>query len=718
MRNFVLWKTFSYFALITVIICLNPIVLIGDGGMYPVNQLDAQKLKNAGLKIPVNEIYNPDGVSMMQAVVSLGGCTGSFVSSDGLILTNHHCVFGSLAALSNVNNNIMDNGFVSAAKTEELPLKDMTVKIMLNYEDVSSKVLKDVNNQLNPIQKRELIASNIQSVLIEEKAKYPELSIELAEMLTGKSYLIIRYQFLKDIRLVYVPPREIGEFGGETDNWMWPRHSGDFSFIRAYVAPDGSPAAYSTSNIPFKPQKFIKINTSGVNENDFIFVLGYPGRTFRNRPSHFLNYSEKVQMPFIADFFEYRIAELTKLSKLSEENRLNFDPQIKSLANTSKNYRGKLKSLTAINLYQDKKSEENKIILLFKNHPEKATEFKEILAQYDNLYQEFNIVGQKNLWYSQLFNVSPNFDIARLIVSFYVAWQNSAGNQNTLQKQYDRVLQQIEKQLSYTPDITDSLFVKKLLLMAFQNNIDFPWLKSYFGESNSKLSIYNYIFASYKTLFKDLNKIKAILDKPSKIATSKNPFIQLVYAMINDIQATSQQFNSLTSSIDALLPRYVELKMEASGNDFIPDANSTFRFTYGYIRGYSPADAVYYSPFTTLKGIPEKVALGGDYQPYQPLIEVIDNTRVQTATQQESNSFKVNFLYNADTTGGNSGSPVLNANGELVGLNFDRAFEACVNDFAWNESYSRSIGVDIRYIIFILKEVKKSNNLLSEIGAI
>jgi len=718
MKNKIMWiKIFkiTIFSLVCLALSINS---IADGGMYPVNQLNADKLKTAGLKIPLKEIYNPDGVSLMQAVVSLGGCTGSFVSEDGLILTNHHCVFGALASLSSVSNNIMENGFVSASREKEIPLKEMTVKIMLSYDDVSEKVLKDVENIIDPLRRREMIAQNIQNILSEEKIKNPTLSIELAEMLTGKSYMIIRYQFLKDVRLVYVPPREIGEFGGETDNWMWPRHSGDFSFIRAYVGPDGSPASFSQQNVPFKPAKFIKINTNGVAEQDFIFIIGYPGRTFRNRPSAYLNFSEKVQMPFIADFFEYRISEMTRLSKLNEEWKVKFDPQIKSLANTSKNYRGKLKSLAAIKLYEEKKKEENNIIALLNNQPELDIEFKSILNSFDSLYALYNVIGLKNLWYSQFFNVSPNFEIARLIVNYYYQYLNSNGDQKKLKPIFDKTVGQIESILPSAKSITDSIFIKKLFYLAEENNQVFPWFNKYFRIENEKLNVNNYIINIYSGIFKDLEEIKKIMSNPDKILKSKNPFIKLVVAMIEDIQETSVKINSLNSTIDALLPRYIELKMEASGSDFIPDANSTFRFTYGYIRGYSPSDGVYYSPFTSLIGIPEKISLGGEYKICQPLIEAIDNTAVKVATAPEMLKYTVNFLYNADTTGGNSGSPVLNAYGELVGLNFDRTYEATINDFAWNESYSRSIGVDIRYILFVVREVNQSKSLLEELGAI
>ena len=686
-----------------------------DGGMYPVNQLDSAKLKSAGLKISVKDIYNPNGVSLMQAIVSLGGCTGSFVSPDGLILTNHHCVFSAVAALSTTQNNILQNGFSAVDRESEIPLKGMSVKIMINYEDVSTKVLKDVEKISDPIKRKDLIEANIQMVLREEKNKNPDMMVELSEMMTGKSYIIIRYQFFKDVRLVYVPPKAIGEFGGETDNWMWPRHSGDFSFIRVYTAPNGSPSAYSGDNIPLKPSKYIQINTNGVKENDFIFILGYPGRTFRNRPSAFVNYSEKVQMPFIADYFEYRINEMLKLSAQNEEKKLKYESQIKALANTSKNYRGKLKSMAAIKLYQQKQAEELQIIKLLSQSPEKAREFELLLSKFDSLYAVYATVGKKNLWYSQFFNVSPNFEIARLLVSYYKASTDPQVNKSDLEKIYGITRAKINELIDNQNLETDSLFVRRLLEMAIQEPNLFSWVHQYFGQENTAVKLTMFIKNAYHSYFSNKVLILGLLDKPASIRKSKNLFIQLVFSMIDDMARTSEDFRLLNSTIDALLPQYVELKMLATGNEFIPDANSTFRMTYGYIRGYYPQDAVYCFPFATLDGVIEKMALGGDYEFYQPLVTAIDNTRVVSNAEKQSDSFTVNFLYNADTTGGNSGSPVLNAYGELVGLNFDRTFEATINDFAWNESYSRSIGVDIRYIIFVLDKVSHADYVLRNI---
>jgi hypothetical protein len=686
-----------------------------DGGMYPINQLNKLNLKAAGLKIDIDAIYNPDSISLLQAVVHLGGCTGSFVSEDGLILTNHHCVFSSLKSLSTPENNLMEKGYLAKSRTEELPMKGMSVKIMMSYQDVSQEVLTGITEEMDPIARRQQIAQNMESVLNKDRDENPELSVELSEMITGKSYMIIRYQFLKDIRIVYVPQREIGEFGGETDNWMWPRHSGDFAFARAYVAKDGSPAGYSKDNVPFNPDIHLKVSGDGVKENDFVFILGYPGRTYRNRPVDFLEYMYDYHMPFIADFFEYRIQQMENITHANPDLKVKYDPRIKGLANTSKNYRGKLSTMKRIHLLDTKRAEEQMILQLLKDKPEKAEEYRKVLGDMHALYEKIFENTEEYMMYGQLLSASMYMRIARILVSF----AERTEKMDTKSEDYALYKKAVKKDLmeslqSYDP-VLDSLNVMKLVLMNKEFKYPVEELVERFGENTYAKNAIQFLRNAYEDFGFSEAYLDKMLKKPSLILKAKDPFVNL-YLTVNDaLINVVQTMDYLNSSVDALLPRYLELKMEATGEAFLPDANSTFRLTYGYIKGYYPRDAIYQSPFTTLAGIPEKISSGKDYVANEALVTKIDNLYVNKK-QDIIDQVKVNMLYNCDTTGGNSGSPVLNAFGELVGLNFDRAYEATVNDFAWNDSYSRSIGVDIRYILFVTKEIGKADHLLKELG--
>jgi len=691
--------------------------LWADGGMFPINDLYKLDLKKAGLQISIKDIYNPDSISLLQAIVNFGGCTGSFVSDDGLILTNHHCVFSALRPYSNPQKNLMETGFLAGNKQEELPMKGMVIKIMVNYEDVSQKVLQGVSSSMDPIARRMLIQKNIAEVVHQEQIKNPGLSVDVSEMLTGKSYILFRYQELKDVRIVYVPQRQIGEFGGETDNWMWPRHSGDFAFARAYVSPDGKPAEFNITNVPYKPQKHLRMNAQGVKENDFIFILGYPGRTYRNRPAEFIKYMENYQLPFIANFFEFRIAAMQELIKKNPDLKIKYDPQIKSLANTSKNYRGKIKTLKAIGLYHKKKQEEQHILSLLSSDLISANEFKKLLGKIDSFYNAMFTISERSLWYGQVFQTSAGFDLARYLVIYANMIKNNPS-----------VDSKIEQEKAYTDAIkimagyngqTDSIFFRELLVMAHTFTNKNSGLESYFGKDKYLANMQGYLNKAYKSkfLYPGFEQvIRKLLSDPKKILKSKDPFISLYLAVYNDQMKVDSLQKVYLSSIDELLPIYTDFKMKATGGDFMPDANSTLRFTYGYIRGYHPADAIYDAPFTSLMGIPEKITLGGEYVSYDKLITQIDNLRVSILVEPTLKSVPVNMLYDADTTGGNSGSPVFNGKGELIGLNFDRTFEATVNDFEWNESYSRSIACDVRYILFVAKYVDNADYLLKELS--
>lgn len=697
-----------------IIFCNN---LLADGGMFPINDIYKIDLKKAGLQISINDIYNPDSISLLQAIVNLGGCTGSFVSDDGLMLTNHHCVFSALRPYSTPQKNLMETGFLAGNKQEELPMKGMIIKIMINYEDVSQRVLQGVSSYMDPIARRMLIQKNISAVIQQEQALSSSYSVDVSEMLTGKSYVLFRYQDLKDVRIVYVPQRQIGEFGGETDNWMWPRHSGDFAFARAYVSADGKPAEYNITNVPFKPKKHLQMNAQGVKENDFIFILGYPGRTYRNRPAEFIKYMENYQMPFIANFFEFRIATMQHLIKQNSDLKIKYDPPIKSLANTSKNYRGKIKTLKAIGLYNKRKKDEQNVLSLLSTDINSAKEFQKLLNKIDSLYNAMYAIAERSLWYGQVFQTSAGFDLARYLVTYANRIQNNPSleiklEQGTASSEAIKIIGAYNGQ-------TDSVFFKELLILAHNFTNKNSQLEQYIGKDNYLANLQIYINKAYKSkLLLPGNDIyiKKLLSNPKKILSSKDPFISLYLAIYKDFFKVDSLQKVYLSSIDALLPLYVDFKMKASAENFLPDANSTMRFTYGYIRGYYPVDAIYNAPFTSLRGIPEKIAIGGEYVQYDKLITEIDNLRVSILVEPTLKSVPVNMLYNADTTGGNSGSPVFNGKGELIGLNFDRAFEATVNDFEWNESYSRSIACDVRYILFVAKYVDNADYLLKELN--
>ena len=277
-----------------------------EEGMFPLSEIHKIDLKKAGLKIDQNDVYNPNGISLVDALVKVGGCTGSFVSNEGLIITNHHCAFSAVQLVSTPENDYLNNGFIAKSQEQELEAKDLTCRITDSYEDVSDKILGTVAQIEDPTTRLQLINNAMKNIEIEAEKKDPTIEAEVSEMFIGKSYVLFRYKTILDVRLVYVPNRKIGEFGGETDNWVWPRHTGDYSFMRAYVAKDGSPTKYSKDNIPYTPKKFLKVNPAGTTEEDFVFILGYPGKTFRHRPAQFIAYQQKYLLQYNAGLYDFQ----------------------------------------------------------------------------------------------------------------------------------------------------------------------------------------------------------------------------------------------------------------------------------------------------------------------------------------------------------------------------------------------------------------------------
>lgn len=698
-------------AILTAILCL---ILFSsarqDEGMFPLSELGSVNLRKAGLKISPKEIYNPEGTSLVNALVRVGGCTGSFVSDAGLIITNHHCAFGAVAAISTPEQDYLTNGFYAESAEEERQTS-ISAWITESYADVSDRVLEGANLQSDPGKRADWIKNNIQKIVSEEQALHPDMDIQISEMFIGRSYTLFRYVKLDDIRLVYAPPRSIGEFGGETDNWEWPRHNGDFAFFRAYVAPDGKPAAYSKDNIPFKPKRYLEINAKGVVENDFVFVMGYPGRTYRHQPVGFLGYQYQYQMPFIIDWFDFQIETMQNAGKNDAARRLQYASRIKSLANTSKNFKGKIQGIRRTGLYEARRNEETEILNYAQNSGYLKDGHVNAIKRIDELYTENNKRAEKSLVLSQIFSSSNAAKILDYLASHYDAWQGLRSTEERMRYAEQTMkpeLANLRKQIGAVDIVIEPVLMRKILEMGWEldgeNRIN--TLKQRFKNSGEIDTWVQNIFSSAplsntEQFFHHLDNRPWVL---MERYTAQIEFFDKLRAEWGMLSASNRKNND---EIAALYPLHLEARMAYKKAAFIPDANSTLRLTYGYIRGYRPNDAVINEPFTTIRGLLQKVGAAHDYTLEDHLYKIL--------AEADPNSI-VCMLYNLDTTGGNSGSPVLDKNGRLIGVNFDRAYGATINDYAWNEEYSRSIGVDIRYVRFVLDKISNAQRVLGELG--
>jgi len=693
-----------------------------DEGMYPLSEIRKLDLKAAGLKIDINEVYNPDGISLIDALVNVGGCTGSFVSKDGLIITNHHCSFGAVSRASTTEKNYLENGFKANTREEEIPAQGMISKITVGYEDVSEQILEAANEAKNVSERTDAIRKKIKEITKEAEEKQPGIVAEVSEMFSGQTYILFKYQIFKDVRLVYVPPRNIGEFGGESDNWVWPRHTGDFSFVRAYVAPDGSPAEYSKDNIPFKPKRYLKVNPNGVDEGDFIFILGYPGRTFRHQPSQFLMMQQNYSMPYIQNLYQWLIKLYEERGENDPEFALDFASRIKGLANTEKNYRGKLKGLHRLDLLDKKQKEEKELQKFIENDKQLKEKYGDVLGNIKMVYDEILQLGRVPLFLSQLMRHATSIRLAALLNDYREQFKLSESERPSIFKEDNRkeLIKRIDDIYSFFYPELDKKIITKMLLDAasFPEGERLTKLEAFPLEDNTKNRIdENVDNMISNSVINNKEAYKALFEKSEEeIKDFNEPLLQFVAAIEAERKHLEEAGKEREGKLNLLLAEFMDAKKVWLNKAFIPDANGTLRLTYGYVRGYAPSDAVYFKPITTLGGVIEKGEETGDYKLNEKVKELFKKKNFGRFKNEKLNDVPVAILYNTDTSGGNSGSPILNAHGEIIGVNFDRAFEATINDFVWSEDYSRSIGVDIRYVLWVTQKVGGADFLLKEMG--
>jgi len=696
--------------------------IYSDEGMWPISELHKLNLQSKGLKIETKEIYNSEGLSLIDGILQVGGCTGSFVSSDGLILTNHHCAYGAVQAVSTKEHDYIKNGLLALNRKEEIQAKGITARITESYRDVSNDVLSVVTEGMDLVERTKAIEKKMKEIVKGVEEKNPGKRADVAEMFRGKTYVLFIYTYLKDIRLVYVPPRSIGEFGGEIDNWMWPRHTGDFSFMRAYTAPDGSPAEYSPQNVPYHPKKVLKVAPEGVEEGHFVFILGYPGRTYRHRTSYYLAYEEDTRMPYVANWYSWQISVMEKMSEQNREVALKHLSRIKGLSNTMKNYRGKLKGLKRLHLVDNKRDEEKELQKFIGADEKRKEIYGNILEEIGKIY----IQMQEQAEYELIMNyLKRNANMVYFGFTVYEAAIEFMKEDLERESAYmDRTFPLTKKRLLLTQqnyyELTDKIVLKEMFLRASRLSGEYriPAVDEIIKGENPERAIDNFIEKAYnKSRLNDRRFLTEALTKSSQeLKALDDPFINLAEALYPTYQTLKDAQKARRGALDKLHAQLIDVKKQFLKKDFNPDANRTLRLTFGRIRGYKPVDAVYYDPITTLDGVIEKTTGKEPFDTPSEIIDLYEKKDFGRFKHPGLNSVPVCILYDMDTTGGNSGSPVLNARGELVGINFDRAFEATVNDFAWSQDYSRSIAVDIRYVLWVTQKFGGVEYLFEEMG--
>ncbi|MCL7986515.1 S46 family peptidase [Sphingobacterium sp. lm-10] len=694
---------------------------VPDEGMFPLSDLNRAGLKKAGLKISEKDIYNPGSIGLVDALVRVGGCSGSFVSGQGLIITNHHCAFSAVQLASTPQHNYLENGFVAHQQEQEIEAKGLTIRITDSYEDVSKEVLDGVKAISDPLQRIEAINQKRQELARKAEQADPTIKAEVSEMFIGKSYVLFKYKTIEDVRLVYVPKQNIGEFGFETDNWVWPRHTGDYSFLRAYVAKDGSSAAYSKDNVPYGPKKHLKVNPKGVEENDFVFILGYPGRTFRHRPAQYIDYQEKFLLPYTSELYDFENQRMEDAGKTDKAVELALATRIKRNANVLKNYRGKLKGLRNIDLVQTKRDEDAALAKFIDSRPDLKSAYGNLMTDIEKHYDRVFEDAPKELWMNNIYHGVKTFNIASYFQSFQdaIAQQASPKAQQAL---FDQNINKFNKgihelfeayHLGVDQQIARHLFAEGAKMQG-ANALKFL-RDNVHAQSDTTGAWIAQLLAT--TRLNNEEAFRKITSSPASILAYKDELLDLHRAVAAEYATFSSEQKRREGMLNKLMGDYVAVREQFMDKNFVPDANSTLRLTFGNIKGYSPADATYMQPFTSVKGLLEKGNSGLPEFGYPHKIKEAWLAKdFGSYMKKDMNDVPVNILYNMDTTGGNSGSPIMNANGELIGVNFDRAYDATINDFAWNESYSRSIGVDIRFVLWVADKIDNAQFILKEMG--
>ena len=687
-----------------------------QGGMWIPSLLEGmneKEMKSLGMKMTAKDIYDTNKSSLKDAVPQFnGGCTSEVISPKGLLLTNHHCGYGQIQSHSSTEHDYLANGFWAYKMEDELPNKDLVVTFIVKIEDVTKQVLEGVNTLSNEAEKQKKIQENI-SALSNSFPKEAWQENKIRTFYDGNQYLLFVTETFKDVRLVGAPPTSIGKFGSDTDNWVWPRHTGDFSLFRIYADKNNRPAAYSKENVPYTPKHFLPVSLDGIAEDDFTLVFGYPGKTNEYLPSVAINQIANELNPAKIEIREQALKVADGFMRKDNAIKIQYASKYAGTANYWKKWQGETLGIKKSNAIAVKKEAEKK----FQEKVSKAKKEKEygsILNDFEKNYTEIAPYALARDYFNE--TVQRNTELLSVAYKFYQLEQlyNSKGEQAFTNRKNNLYNGLGDFYKDFSAKVDEKVFeqlialyvtkVPKQFLPNTLNNIDVNQVTKAIY-SGSKLTSYS---GSKELLTGDT---KTVLEN-----INRDPAFVLVKSMADMyLKEVNPTYEVLNLKITELQRNYMKAQLELSENSRIfPDANSTLRVTYGKVKGYEPKDGVYYNPITYLDGVMEKY-IPGDYEfDVSPkLIDLYKNK--DFGNYGENGKMPVCFIGTNHTTGGNSGSPALDARGNLIGLNFDRVWEGTMSDIYYDPSICRNIMVDIRYVLFIIDKYAGAKNLIEEL---
>lgn len=672
-------------------------------------------MQKKGLKLTAEEIYSINNSSLKDAIVQFnGGCTAEIVSNQGLVFTNHHCGYGAIAELSTPENDHLTDGFWAKTKSEELKPKSLYVRFFVRMDDVSKRILSLVNDKMSESERQKVVNQEIAKIEKEnsENGKY---IVNVKSFYNGNEYYYFVYQDYTDVRLVGTPPNSIGKFGGDTDNWEWPRHTGDFSIFRVYGDSNGNPAEYAKDNVPLKPKHFLPISLKGFKEGDFAMILGYPGRTNRWMPAGGIDQNVKFAYPAWVEASKTGMDAMKKYMDKDQAVKINYASKYSQVANYWKNRQGMIDALTLHKTAITKAQDEAKFNK-WANKKENKAQYGDVIATINDYYASTNEKARHDNYLSGMLRSSSLAALPFSIgngLDIYVK-SNEAKRQELLPKLQAAISSGYEK--LYLP-LEEDVLIDELNLYAKKGGNIAPYVAELANQNNNDLS--SYVSEAIKnSIFASEERLNNFLENPTALALENDPLYKLSSALLNKYRESSANDQAATDRFEAAHRKYVAgvLASNPKGK-FYPDANSTLRLTYGSIKAL-PADKrndAAENFYTTLQGTVAKYKKGDEeFDLPQRLID-LQNNKDYGRYADKAGYLPVNFLSDNDITGGNSGSPVINANGELIGLAFDGNIEAMAGDVIFDHKLQRTISVDIRYVLFVIDKFAGATNIINEL---
>ena len=699
-----------------LVLLLSFPVFAQQGGMWIPSLLEGMnesEMKSLGMKMSVSDIYNVNRSSLKDAVPHFnGGCTSEVISPKGLLLTNHHCGYGQIQSHSSVENDYLQNGFWAKSLSEELPNKNLEVTFIVSIHDVTKEILNETETLTNETDKKTKIQANMSDLQKSFQRKKWQ-NVMIRTFFEGNQYMLFVTETYKDIRLVGAPPSSIGKFGSDTDNWVWPRHTGDFMLFRIYADKNNQPAEYSKDNVPYTPKHFLPISLSGVEEDDFTMVFGFPGRTQEYLPSFAVEQIINDLNPARIAIRDKALKEIDAFMRQDQTIKIQYASKFASMANYWKKWIGESQGLKKSNAVEVKKSFENEFMNRVRAH-KKTQEYGTLLSQFEKLYKDIAPYALARDYYQEI--ALRNSEMLSIGFRLYQLENVLKRNgEQSFNDRKDNLLTQLEGQFkNYNKNVDQDVFEQLIELYGTQAPKELtPAAIQNINYTDLTQKIYN------QTALTSFESIKKLLTgNAEEVVARLNKDEGYKLAKIlgdNYFDHIGPEYDAVNQQIEALQRTYMKAQLELFPDARIfPDANSTMRVTYGKVNGYNPKDAVSYDAVTYLDGVMEKY-VPGDYEfdVPQKLIDLY-NAKDYGVYADKNGKLPVNFIGTNHTTGGNSGSPAIDAHGNLVGLNFDRVWEGTMSDIYYDPEICRNIMVDARYILFIIDKYAGAKHLIDE----